>query len=140
MTSIYEQVLGDEFSRLHPKIQQRFGFASGHGLASIGRGVMTRIWHGPSVVVPFLYLGAARRIMFPESGQSIPFVIQNHAYVDGLGRETMSWLRTFYTSPIRRFDAYMIYSPERGKIIDYLGTLDRLDDLTGIGEIRVLQQ
>src|ERR1700752_804240 len=42
MNSIYERALGSDFSRLHPKIQQRFGFSSVDGLACIGRGVMDR--------------------------------------------------------------------------------------------------
>jgi hypothetical protein len=33
---------------------------------------------------------------------------------------------TFCTSPVRRFDAYMIYTPQRDKIIDYLGTHQHL--------------
>jgi hypothetical protein len=28
MTSIYRRVLGDDFDRLHPKMQWRFGFSS----------------------------------------------------------------------------------------------------------------
>jgi len=99
---------GEDFAKLHPKLQQRFGFSSAHNLTCIGRGMMTHIWHGPAVVVPFLYLGTTRRIMFPEQAHDISFTIQNYACCDPLGRETISIIRTFYTAPIRRFDAYMI--------------------------------
>jgi hypothetical protein len=64
--------------------------------------------------------------MFPEHGTDIPFTIENYAYVDPLGRETVSWVRTFSTKKTRRFDAYMIYSEERGCIVDYLGTHQHL--------------
>ena len=64
--------------------------------------------------------------MFPEYGTNIRFTIENYAYKDSLGRETVTWLRTFHTRKIRRFDAYMIYSQDRSKIVDYLGTHQHL--------------
>ena len=126
MRSIYERVLGSDFKRLHPEIQRRFGFSSGDNLACIGTGVMEDIWHGPVYTLPFLYVGSWRRIMFPESGRNVPFQIVNYAYVDAFGRETVTWIRTFQTRRPRRFDAYMIYSEERRKVVDYLGTHQHL--------------
>lgn len=126
MMSIYQRALGSDFARLHPKIQRRFGLHSESGVAAIGTGVMDRIWHGAPYTLPFLYLGAWRRIMFPEQGSDIPFTIQNYAYLDSAGRETVTWIRTFATRKQRRFDAYMIYSEERGCIVDYLGTHQHL--------------
>jgi len=126
MISIYQQVLGSDFQKLHPLIQRRFGFHSGSGVASVGTGVMEEIWHGAFYTLPFLYVGTWRSIMFPERGRNVPFTIQNYAYRDPLGRETVTWVRTFSTSRRRRFDAYMIYSEKRGCIIDYLGTHQHL--------------
>jgi hypothetical protein len=126
MTSIYRRALGADFSKLHPKIQERFGLSSADGIAAFGRGVMERVWHGPAYTLPFLYLGSWRRIMFPEQGAAVPFTIENYAYVDGFGRETVTWLRTFETKTRRRFDAYMVYSEKRGCIVDYLGTHQHL--------------
>src|SRR3569623_1525956 len=110
MTSIYQRALGTDFARLHPKIQQRFGFSGQDRIASIGRGVMDEVWHGPAYTLPFLYVGAWRRIMFPERGRCVPFTVENYAYIDRFGRETVTWSRTFQTRRPRRFDAYMIYS------------------------------
>lgn len=90
MPSIYRQALGDSFNLLHPQIQRRFGFSSADGIAAIGRGVMEELWHGAAYTLPFLYLGAWRSIMFPEQGRNVPFTIQNYAYVDELGRETVT--------------------------------------------------
>ena len=126
MTSIYQRALGSDFARLHPEIQRRFGFSSADGLASIGRGVMDEIWHGAPYTLPFLYIGTWRRIMFPEHGRNVPFTIENHAFVDAAGRESMSWVRTFKTRRERRFDAYMVYSEARGRIVDYLGSHEHL--------------
>src|SRR5687768_18475172 len=110
MTSIYQRALGSDFERLHPQIQRRFGFSSADGLASIGRGVMDEVWRGRFYTIPFLHLGTWRQIMFPETGRDIPFTVENYAFVDDFGRETVSWVRTFETPRIRRFDAYMVYS------------------------------
>jgi hypothetical protein len=126
VSSIYQIAMGTDFARLHPQIQKRFGFSSKDRVAAIGRGTMDRLWHGRAYTLPFLYVGTWRRIMFPEQGRDVPFTIENYAYVDGPGRETVTWLRTFETNRVRRFDAYMVYGERRGKIIDYLGTHQHL--------------
>ncbi len=79
--------------------------------------------------------------MFPECGLNIPFTIENYAYPDRFGRETVTWIRTFQSRRRRRFDAYMIYSESRGCIVDYLGSHQHLavdlelavDERGGIG-------
>jgi hypothetical protein len=126
MSSIYQRVLGDDFHRLHPQIQRRFGFSSADGVASIGTGVMEEIWKGRLYTQPFLRFGSRRHIMFPETGRHIPFRIENYAFVDRFGRETVSWIRTFQSRRTRRFDAYMIFSERRGRIVDYLGSHQHL--------------
>jgi len=126
MKSIYERALGERFRLLHPCIQERFGFSSCDHRACIGTGTMSEIWHGPLYTMPFLYVGSWRRIMFPERGNNVPFTIRNYAYVDDYGRETVTWIRNFATPTPRRFDAYMIFSPQRNRIVDYLGTHQHL--------------
>ncbi len=126
MTSIYQHVLGAAFDRLHPQIQRRFGFSSTDGIAAVGRGVMDEVWRGRFYTLPFLSIGTWRRIMFPETGRDIPFTIENYAFVDDFGRETVSWIRTFESSRTRRFDAYMIHSVTRDRIVDYLGSHEHL--------------
>ncbi|QDT91285.1 DUF4166 domain-containing protein [Gimesia algae] len=126
MSSIYQRVLGSDFKKLHPKIQERFGFSSQDGIASIGTGIMDELWRGRFYTVPFLYVGTWRRIMFPEHGNNIPFTIENYAYQDQFGRETVTWVRTFEGRKQRRFDAYMIFSEQRNRIVDYLGSHQHL--------------
>ncbi|HLO98081.1 MAG TPA: DUF4166 domain-containing protein, partial [Fimbriimonas sp.] len=124
--SIYATVLGDDFERLHPKIQERFGFNSTDNKRAIGRGVMDRVWHGKFYTIPFLMVGTWRNIMFPEQGENVPFTIENWAYIDSLGRETVTELRTFDLGKKRRFDAYMVRDPERNQVVDYMGTHQHL--------------
>jgi hypothetical protein len=127
MKSIYQQVLGSEFDKLHPQIQKRFGFNSNDKIASIGKGVMQKIWYGKIYTLPFLYIGTWRNIMFPQKGKEIPFTIENYAYKDKFGRETVTWVRKYqFPKRVRRFDATMIYSEQRNSIVDYLGTHQHL--------------
>lgn len=124
--SIYEQALGAQFDNLHPRIRERFGFSSKDQAASIGRGVMDRIWFAKWAALP-LAIGASRHIMFPKGGSQIPFTIENYAYQDSLGRETVTWIRKFqFKRTVRHFDATMIYSDERKRIVDYLGNKQHL--------------
>jgi hypothetical protein len=48
-----------------------------------------------SYTAPFPHVGAWRRIMFPETGRNIPSTIENYAFIDRFGRETVSCVRTF---------------------------------------------
>jgi len=125
--SIYRTALGSNFEKLHPQIQKRFGFSSKDNMAAIGTGIMENVWHGKFYTLPFLCLGTWRNIMFPSSGKNIPFTIENYAYQDSFGRETVTWIRKFhFNSRIRRFDATMIYAQSRKMIVDYLGTHQHL--------------
>ncbi|MBK0418519.1 DUF4166 domain-containing protein [Leucobacter sp. CSA1] len=125
---IFRLALGADFERLHPQMQRRFGVGVGAGYGCIGHGVMTEMRRGPWWTVPFLRLGSLRNIMFPEQGRNVPFRIDNHAYIDGFGRETVTFVRTMEVrrGRRRRFDATMIYSERRARIVDYLGTHQHL--------------
>lgn len=128
MTAIFRRALGADFDRLHPRLQERFGFSSEDRIGCIGRGTMTEMRRGPAWTVPFLRLGASRHIMFPESGRDVPFTIENYAYIDTFGRETLTFVRTFQIRPHRRrrFDATMVYDDTSSRIVDYLGTHQHL--------------
>jgi hypothetical protein len=125
VTSIFQQALGDDFFRLHPMLQRRFGVGLDSGEACIGRGMMAEIRRGPWWTVPFLQIGRLRNILIPEVGHDIPFTIENFPYRDPLGRETVTFVREYGIRTRRwRFDATMIL--DRGQVIDYLGTHQHL--------------
>lgn len=125
---VFERALGEDFARLHPMMRRRFGVSVGAGYSCVGTGTMHEIRRGPWWARPFLRFGATRNIMFPESGAGVPFRIDNHAYVDDYGRETVTFVRTMAVrrGRRRRFDATMIYSERRGRVVDYLGTHQHL--------------
>ncbi|MGW6704241.1 DUF4166 domain-containing protein [Streptomyces sp. NPDC054956] len=127
MTSIFRAHMGADFDRLHPQIQRRFSVGLDNGEACVGRGTMDRIWHGGLYVKPFLRLGGVRNILVPREGVDVPFVIENFPYLDSFGRETVTFVRTFQLpGGPHRFDATMVHAPERGSILDYLGTHQHL--------------
>ncbi|GGQ72564.1 DUF4166 domain-containing protein [Couchioplanes azureus] len=124
MNSIFERALGDDFGLLHPRLQDRFGVTAGARRGCVGTGVMDRIWRGPAYVKPFLHLGTARHVLFPETGTAVPFTIENYAYTDSYGRPTLTFVRTFEVGGARRrrFDATMVWSEKRQVLVDFLGT------------------
>ena len=126
--SVFARGMGKDFSRLHPMMQRRFGVGTAAGYGCVGTGVMHEVRRGPWWVRPFLLFGATRNIMFPEAGTDVPFRIDNFPYADDRGRETVTFVRTMQVRPgrRRRFDATMVYSAERGGVVDYLGTHQHL--------------
>lgn len=125
MTSIFERALGEDFARLHPMMQRRFGVGLDSGEACIGTGMMTSIRRGPWWAVPFLQIGRLRNILIPDVGRDVPFRIENFPYRDPLGRETVTFVREYdIRGRQRRFDATMILVGDR--IVDYLGTHQHL--------------
>lgn len=124
---MFERAMGADFARLHPMLQRRFGVGLDAGYASVGRGTMTRIRRGPWWTVPFLQIGRIRNILVPDVGENVPFTVENYPYRDDLGRETVTFVREYdIRGTRRRFDATMIWSPERRIIVDYLGTHQHL--------------
>ncbi|NUP58144.1 MAG: DUF4166 domain-containing protein [Pseudarthrobacter sp.] len=128
MASIFESALGRDFAHLHPMLQKRFGVDVRNGYGCVGRGVFSEVRRGAWWTLPFLQIGAYRNILFPDQGKDIPFTIENYPYVDGLGRPTVTFVRTLSLPGARkrRFDASMIYSLQRACIVDYLGTHQHL--------------
>lgn len=118
--------MGEDFARLHPMLQRRFGVGLEAGYASVGRGTMSRIVRGPWWTVPFLQIGRFRNILVPETGRDVPFTIENYPYLDPHGRETVTFVRHFRTPRAEcRFDATMILGGD-GRIVDYLGSHQHL--------------
>jgi len=126
MTSVFQEALGVDFDRLHPMMQRRFGVGLDAAEACVGRGVMQSIRRGPWWTVPFLQIGRLRNILVPDVGDDVPFTIENYPYRDALGRETVTFVRTYSVRSGRtaRFDATMVLVD--GRVLDYLGSHQHL--------------
>ncbi|MGM7702898.1 DUF4166 domain-containing protein [Pseudalkalibacillus sp. Hm43] len=124
MPSFYENALGSDFNKLHPKIQEKFNISTEDQEAIFCKGVMEEI-SGPSwVVKPVKKFGTDRHLIFPERGRDIPFDLEIYAFKDPIDRETLSWIRTFHFDKVdRRFDSTMVYSNRFNEIMDYLGNV-----------------
>lgn len=122
----FERALGPKFASLHPKIQEQYAIRPSDEFYWRGGGTMSVVRNGGWHVRPFASLGARRRILFAETGRDVPFIIENHAYVDSYGRATVTWLREFDFEIPRRFDEYVVYCEERKTAAVLAGTRQHL--------------
>lgn len=143
MSSIFATALGDDFNRLHPMLQKRFGVSLESGYAAVGTGMMSSIRRGPWWTVPFLWIGWFRNILTPDVGTNVPFRIENYPYRDPFGRETVTFVREYTVrAKPTRFDATMILNKAGDRIVDYLGTHQHLAvdldlEVTADGSLRL---
>ncbi|WP_277674088.1 DUF4166 domain-containing protein [Piscibacillus halophilus] len=115
--SIYKQVLGEDFHQLHPMLQKRYEMMGERPIR--GEGVMTEIQGGPKLLKPLMKLGMKRKLLFPESGEDVPFTIINSPRGK---RKQIHWERQFhFPNNTRYFNALMSLNEESLVIEDYLG-------------------
>lgn len=114
--------MGPEFGKLHPKLQEWFGFTSYDRVAAHGSGTLERVWRGGWYTLPCLWIGQLRNIMCTDQGVGVPFTVSNYAFKDDRGDETTAIIRNFELERERRFDEYMIGTNVPGRIVNYLGT------------------
>ncbi|MEG0258916.1 MAG: DUF4166 domain-containing protein [Lysinibacillus sp.] len=118
--TIYKSLLGDEFYKLHPKLQCRYLLPIGESFYA--EGIMTKIETGAKWLSPFLRATTRLRFLFPESGENIPFTISNTCRPLADGQHEISWERTFFFGDkTRHFDARMTIDLEKQIVKDYLG-------------------
>lgn len=118
--TIYRTLLGDNFSRLHPKLQERYRLPSHKPFKACGK--MHRIKSGTKLLLPFYKLVTKTNFLFPETGEEIPFQITNTPYMNESGQAEVYWERLFYFPHVtRHFNAKMTIDLENKIIKDYLG-------------------
>jgi hypothetical protein len=118
--AIFEKVMGDDFSRLHPMLQKRYDLPEGAVFKAAG--IMHEIKGGPKWLYPLFRIGTKWKLLFPERGKSIPFSITNTAYIADDGESHVHWERVFYFGNKKRyFNALMSLDKEQLIIKDYLG-------------------
>jgi Domain of unknown function (DUF4166) len=95
-------------------------------------GVMTRVWRCTGwkgmAARPILWLASLSNMLFAETGEDVPFELENTVTPRADGLATMSWMRTFlFPRRTRRFSATMCYHPDRRVILDWLSKGSRLE-------------
>ena len=119
--SIYQRLLGQDFKRLHPKLQQRYTIPTGAMFQA--QGVMHRVKGGPFWLKPFYTMATKYHFLFPEQGRAIPFHITNISRMNAQGETEVYWERAFhFANQTRYFNATMTIDANFTKVKDYLGT------------------
>lgn len=119
--TIYQTLLGEDFKRLHPELQQRYTLPVDEPFFATG--VMKKIESGAAWMRPFYIVAARTKFLFPESGENIPFSIRNTCKVLPAGELEVLWERSFhFAKKTRNFDARMTIDPVRKVVKDYLGS------------------
>ncbi|MFJ7737389.1 DUF4166 domain-containing protein [Lysinibacillus sp. NPDC097287] len=118
--TIYQTLLGEDFKRLHPMLQQRYALPIEKPFYATG--VMQKIESGATWLRPFYTVAARTNFLFPESGENVPFTIRNTCKVLPNGELEVLWERSFhFTQKTRHFDARMTIDPVQKVVKDYLG-------------------
>ncbi|MFS0882129.1 DUF4166 domain-containing protein [Metabacillus niabensis] len=118
--SIYRELLGENFSRLHPKLQERYDLTINKTFYASG--TMLNIESGKWWIKPFLNLATRWKFLFPEEGKNVPFTIKNSCRKCMNGEDEIYWERMFYfDKAIRHFNAFMTIDSKRKVVKDYLG-------------------
>ncbi|AJT41447.1 DUF4166 domain-containing protein [Psychromicrobium lacuslunae] len=122
---IYAQLLGEDFARLQPEVQEYFSLAPGSGYYGLGTGVFDVAGCPQAWLRPFLRLSASEQAFFPEYGEQVPFQIENHSHIDPFGRPSLTARRTLsFPAQQRVFEDTS--SIVDGRLIDYVGKHHRL--------------
>ncbi|MEI2406260.1 DUF4166 domain-containing protein [Niallia taxi] len=117
---IYKEILGVDFNKLHPKLQERYSITMDRPFH--GKGIMLHINNGKRWLKPFLKLAVHWKFLFPEEGSNIPFTIRNTSKQLANGEQEIYWERSFHFHNVtRHFNAFMTIDPERRIVKDYLG-------------------
>lgn len=120
VTSIYEQLLGESYQQLHPKLQKRYAITENNSF--IGEGKMNEIAEGSFLVKMILRVASKFRMFFSERGKEVPFTIHNTAEKDAKGTTFVRWNRMFlFGNKKRYFNAVMYLDTKQNEIIDYFG-------------------
>ncbi|SDM89940.1 protein of unknown function [Psychrobacillus sp. OK028] len=118
--SIYKEILGEQFYKLQPMLQNRYGFEEVKSFKATG--VMYKITSGPKWLYPFQMFAARRKFLFPEHGNNIPFHIINEQQIGPNGEKQVHWERRFYFQNCNRdFNALMTLDKNKQIVKDYLG-------------------
>lgn len=137
--SIYRRVLGADFERLQPELQEYFSPSAG-GVYGQGEGVFETAGCPRPWLRPLLKLVPVSNAFFPDYGTAIPFTIRNYPHDDPQGRPSLTAVRTFrFPGGNRIFeDTTTLTAP--GQLTDYLGrkrnlATDLVLSVTGDGHL-----
>ena len=140
--SIYRSVLGPDFARLQPQLQDYFSAGEESGTFGEGTGVFETAGCPRPWLRPLLPLVPVSNAFFPDYGTGIPFSIRNYPHRDPWGRPSLTAVRTFHFPRRDRVfeDTTTLTGP--GRLTDYLGAgrnlaTDLVLSVTAEGHLRM---
>ena len=119
----FEWALGELINALAPRVKEHV--LQSPGTVVVYRGRM-RVWRDGGRRGKFagwlLRLGIFASFMFPETGEEVDFELKHVVTSHDDGSLSMSWIRTFGFSGVKRkFNAMMHFYPQNGPIINWRG-------------------
>lgn len=139
--TIYSTLLGEQFQKLHPKLQHRYALPLDRTFYA--EGIMHQIQTGSKLLFPFYQFASKLNFLFPESGKNIPFTLANRSLINQDNEAEVSWERTFFFPKVtRKFNAKMTIDLDKQLVKDYLGDVplfysDLLFDVTKEGFLMI---
>lgn len=125
MKSVYARALGEAAADLHPKVRERYGTEIEDAVVCVGNGRMD-IDHG-SLALPALYTMTTQNILFPETGEGVPFTVTSAEYRTDAGHQVLGMRREFtFEGTVRRFDSRTLWDAADQRLLDFLGSSGRL--------------
>lgn len=119
--SLYQRVLGADFGRLQPELQDYFSLSPEQGRYGLGTGSFDLAGCPRPALRPVLAGLPVRNAFFPDYGRGVPFTIRNFAHLDPFGRSSLTAVRTFRFDRGERVfeDTTSLTSP--AGLTDYVG-------------------
>lgn len=123
MINPIQHALGESIKTLPPLVREHFSLTSGR---AVYRGKMNKIWRrggfAGALAVPLLWLGSLSNTLFAETGEDIPFELENWIKTEPDGHVTMGWYRTFtFGKNVRHFNAVMSFDDHKKVVRDLFG-------------------
>lgn len=118
--SIYEELIGEDFKQLHPKIQAKYSKTP--GTPFIAEGIMHQIVTGAKWMSP-IYKAASRfQFLLPEGGTNIPFKVRSVMEELPNGEAVERWEREFlFGDKTHKFKSFMTVNAEHTIANDHFG-------------------
>lgn len=124
-----EAALGPEVEMLAPAVREHFSSCK---RPRHYRGTMSRVWRRRGglarLAAPAFRLAGMAELLFPETGEDVPFELTQHDEPPDAGPAATQFLRTFhFPRRSRRFPARLTFDPATRRLCDRLGRGGRLE-------------
>ena len=119
----FEWALGESINALAPRVKEHV--LQSPGTVVVYRGRM-RVWRDAGwrgkIAGSLMRIGVFAKFLFPETGEEVDFELKHVVTRHEDCSLSMSWVRTFQFSGVKRkFNAMMCFHPQNGPIINWHG-------------------